>query len=277
MHRQEHRTDNNKELLSYDTSSFIINEVEVCGPPRKSAMPVLLVGVYSSAGQVLERDFIRRNWSAVVRTNHKIRVLFFMGVPPEEKDMEIIRNESMHYHDIIVRNFLDTYRNLTLKSFAFFQWSQRYCKGARYLLKIDCDMQIDLLRLLSVLETGRVADTYQCGKVFFESHPFRNKQHKWYVPPSLYSKKLFPPYCYGPAYVVSRRIASKIAKQPIPKDPFPVDDVYMSGLLREKLHEKLSHDFLFFHHHYAKTQTKIVKGKYTKYIMTVHVLYEMKH
>ncbi|NXC22991.1 B3GT2 galactosyltransferase, partial [Corythaeola cristata] len=40
--------------------------------------------------------------------------------------------------------------------------------------------------------------------------PLRHKGYKWYVPPEVYPNATYPPYCAGPAYVLSGDLAGKI-------------------------------------------------------------------
>ncbi|KAK3086034.1 hypothetical protein FSP39_012423 [Pinctada imbricata] len=253
----------------YQTHEFPINERLFCKPDDDI---LLLVAIYSGTKEGMERQFVRQKWGSYAKRNKRIRLLFFIGLTSNETDSNNIKRESKMYHDIIQINSTDTYRTLTLKSFAFFRWSQQFCKGAKYLLKIDCDMQIDLKRLFSVLERGNVFDAFQCGVILRNMHPFRTLGHKWFISRETYAKDVWPNYCYGPAYIVSNRIAAKIANLSIPKDPFPVDDVYMTGILREILKEEIRQDVLQFSpSHYIKTDTKVVNGNITTYIKPVIV------
>ncbi|KAK3088182.1 hypothetical protein FSP39_015816 [Pinctada imbricata] len=250
---------------------FPINEKLFCEPDDNL---LLLVAVFSGVDQGMERQFIRQNWGSYARKNNRIRLLFFIGLTVNEMDTHDIKRESQMYHDLIQFNSTDTYRNLTFKSFAYLRWSQQFCKSAKYLLKIDCDMQIDLKRLIGVLDRGNVIDSFQCGRIHVNQRPVRTLGHKWFIPKEIYPENVWPLYCYGPAYIISNRIASKIANLSIPKDAFPVDDVYITGILREKLKEKISNDILIVSSkHYIETDTKVinVKGKVTTYIKPVQV------
>ncbi|NXL86751.1 B3GT5 galactosyltransferase, partial [Alectura lathami] len=40
--------------------------------------------------------------------------------------------------------------------------------------------------------------------------PLRNKAYKWYVPREVYPNDTYPPYCGGPAYVLSADLAAKV-------------------------------------------------------------------
>ncbi|NXU50048.1 B3GT2 galactosyltransferase, partial [Turnix velox] len=40
--------------------------------------------------------------------------------------------------------------------------------------------------------------------------PIRRRAFKWFVPPEVYPNSTYPPYCGGPAYVLSADLATKI-------------------------------------------------------------------
>ncbi|KAK3105351.1 hypothetical protein FSP39_023210 [Pinctada imbricata] len=250
---------------------YTINEDTICKETNKTSVS-LLVGVFSGLTETPLRNFVRSKWGAVAKRSPKVRLVFILGTPEgTSNDMKSVQEESKLHGDVIQANFTDTYRGLLLKSFAYFKWAQDYCDNAKYLLKIDSDMQIDLMQLVTVLEKGNISDRFHCGEMNTDSYPVRNKNNKWYVSPQMFPGRKFPFYCQGAAYVISKRIANKIADLPIPNKFFPIDDVYMTGILRETLKEDIEHKIMRFHHHYKATDTKVTEGKFSKFIMTIHV------
>ncbi|KAK3098509.1 hypothetical protein FSP39_020220 [Pinctada imbricata] len=252
---------------------FTINEENLCKTSNNTSV-VLLVGVFSGRNEAPIRKFIRTNWGKVVNQNQKVKIVFILGEAKQKSLLDEttieIRNESKKYHDIVEANFADTYRNLTYKSLALFQWIGSYCSNAKYVLKIDGDMKIDLQRLLGVLEKGNFPDKYQCGYLIPAHAPMRDKNSKWYVPKSIFPGN-YSLYCSGPAYIVSKRIAEKISHYPIPKIPFPVDDAFMTGVLRVELHEGVEKRIISFYHHHNPTDTVVKEGNFKKYIMKIDV------
>jgi hypothetical protein len=47
-------------------------------------------------------------------------------------------------YDIVQEDFLDSYRNVSLKSAAMLKWSYTYCPSAKYTLKGDDDMFVNI-------------------------------------------------------------------------------------------------------------------------------------
>ena len=58
-----------------------------------------------------------------------------------------MRRESRLYADVIVADFVDAYRRLSLKSLFGLVWARRHCRAARFIVKVDDDVYLrpDLL------------------------------------------------------------------------------------------------------------------------------------
>lgn len=67
--------------------------------------------------------------------------VFVLGRPIVDRlQVEIdIGIESRRYGDILLVDFDDTYRNLSLKSLAILRWSQHYCTSATFIFQGDSD------------------------------------------------------------------------------------------------------------------------------------------
>ncbi|KAK3098737.1 hypothetical protein FSP39_022574 [Pinctada imbricata] len=232
---------------------------------------VALVAVYVALEEIALRKFIRRTWGRKVKVGSKMRLVFVVGKSENNLEMSGIQEENNSHHDIIQANFIDTYRNLTLKSLALFRWTDRYCRNAKHILKIDSDMKIDLSKLMTVLQTTKIPDRFICGYLLVNHSVVRHLDSKWYVPFDTYPNEHFPNYCQGAAYITTHRIGRRIARVSVPPNPFPIDDAYITGILRESLGEGIERRIISFKHHYNQTETKVMKGDFMKYIMTVYV------
>ena len=58
--------------------------------------------------------------------------------------MEEIQNEHLLYGDIVQGDFVDTYRNLSLKAVVGNLWVSKFCSKAEFVVKTDDDMFVDL-------------------------------------------------------------------------------------------------------------------------------------
>ena len=215
---------------------FYINEEDMCKRTPYKALKLLVV-VYVAVKQATERDVIRKGWGKEARENLNCRLIFLLG-KPRDGDTTELEAESIKHQDIVAEDYTDTYRNLTLKSFAMFQWVAQYCQHAQYVLKIDSDVEINVPKLLTTLDTRTIPDKFNCGRLMKKSKVFRQKYHKWFVSKDNYPNDYFPPYCLGVAFIMPNRLIIRLSTIPIPfRHPFPVDDAYTTGILREEINE----------------------------------------
>lgn len=170
------------------------------------------------------------------------------GLNEAERTVQrVLGREHGRYGDLVQCQSRDTYTNLTLKSIAALEWIREYCPTARYLLKTDDDMFIDirrLLRFIDKVETEAAASTSASGthpippinvdpnETFdtdddkFESsysprydielsptiwgrlahgwRPIRQHNSKYYVSRAQYAGRVYPDFCTGPAYLMTR-------------------------------------------------------------------------
>jgi len=61
--------------------------------------------------------------------------------------------------------------------------------------------------------------------------PFRNNSFKWFIEEAAYTDAHYPPFCFGPSYVMSMKAAKRIfaASKDVPF--FHLEDVYTTGLV----------------------------------------------
>ncbi|KAL4135801.1 hypothetical protein QTP88_007389 [Uroleucon formosanum] len=184
----------------------------------------------------------------------------------ERAVQRVLGREYGRYGDLVQCQSRDTYTNLTLKSIAALEWTRQYCPWARYLLKTDDDMFIDvrrLLRFINKVETETatestglnlrpmepVHDPYELftiGTDMFESvatpsfdielpptiwgrlahgwRPIRQHNSKYYVSRTQYSGRVYPDFCTGPAYLMTRSAIGPLYEAALGKDFDVVDD-----------------------------------------------------
>lgn len=188
----------------------------------------------------------------------------------ERAVQRVLGREHGRYGDLIECRSRDTYTNLTLKSISALEWTRQYCPWARYLLKTDDDMFIDvrrLLRFIGKVETEALSefgikdlnsqshepinDPYELftmGADIFESaaasdfnielpptiwgrlahgwRPIRQHNSKYYVSRTQYSGRVFPDFCTGPAYLMTRSAVGPLYEAALGRDFDLVDDEY---------------------------------------------------
>ena len=123
----------------------------------------------------------------------------------------------------------------------------RYCGQARLVVKMDDDVVVDWVRLLTVLErkhgrVGEVRPSVECPSVLRNVKPFQRNNtqvetimNKWAVTTNL---TLYPDYCIGWLYVTSPAVGLALAEVSVTKKNDLVmtnDDNFVTGILRSHL------------------------------------------
>ncbi|XP_068779020.1 beta-1,3-galactosyltransferase 2-like [Struthio camelus] len=190
---------------------FLLNEPHKC----RDRTPFLVLLVATEPRDTAGRRAVRRTWGdersvpgvAVLR-------LFLTGVHPVFGGplQRLLEEESALYHDVLQQDFLDTYNNLTLKTLMGMEWVSKHCPNASYVVKADQDVFLNLGYLVRQLLQPQLPPKrdFATGYIYRNTGPLRNKAYKWYVPPEVYPNETYPPYCGGPAYVLSGDLARKV-------------------------------------------------------------------
>lgn len=149
--------------------------------------------------------------------------------------------------DILQFAFHDNYYNLTLKSIAMLRWTALHCPRTKFIFKLDYDCFIRVnpfLQQLQALPADTMFGLYRTVEPVLNTPD--DQYSKWYIDPLRYPYTSYPPYIAGPYLIPGQRAAAlyeAIITQPtvdtIPALPF--DDVYITGLLAEKVAIPRSH------------------------------------
>ncbi|XP_038070450.1 N-acetyllactosaminide beta-1,3-N-acetylglucosaminyltransferase 3-like [Patiria miniata] len=198
----------------------------------------LLVLVTSHPNNNERRAVIRETWGAPrgsTALSAEVRVRFLLGVTNLTSGRTLpsdLQREVEEYDDLIVEDFLDSYLNLTTKTVMGLKWASRFCPDARYVMKTDDDIIVNIPKILAFLHTaprrvliaGRLAKSYPV---------LRDKWEKFYVPKDIYSKSTYPDYCVGLGYIMSTDLVNRLYLQSLLTPLFPWEDVYVGIMLKE--------------------------------------------
>ncbi|XP_074653118.1 beta-1,3-galactosyltransferase 5-like [Tubulanus polymorphus] len=197
----------------------------------------LVVIVTTSVTNVERREAIRNTWAstAVLNSNSvPVRFCFIVGTVSDEKPMKALRTESQSHGDIIQANFVDTYRNLTMKSLALLEWVDRFCPAVKFVLKSDDDTLVNVSLLLREINKVRASSFFFC-RVHSGAPVVRNKNDKWFVSLAEYRGIHYPTYCSGSAYSLTGDIVRDLLEKSLESPLFWLEDVYISGILPRKI------------------------------------------
>nr|KAG5705853.1 hypothetical protein BaRGS_030743 [Batillaria attramentaria] len=133
------------------------------------------------------------------------------------------------YGDIVMHDFVDSYSNLTLKTMSGLRWAVRICGHARFFLKADDDMWINIPSLLNTLNREEAAlQTAVGGSCSQSARPIRNRNSKWFASVKAYPQSTYPGFCSGTAYVSSLNVARHVISVSPNVPFFYLEDVYLA-------------------------------------------------
>ena len=238
-HKRQH-SNNEKDLLPINPHPF--NYILNPGKWICSGKDIfMLIYIHSAPSHLKQRMVIRETWGK--QSNYPdniIKLIFLCGISSEKTVQDALLMESNVYKDIIQEDFVDSYRNLTYKAIMGLKWISRYCMHAKFLLKSDDDIFVNMYKLIAYLKTmvkdrGIIKKLLLCH-VFYKQPVMRNPKSKWYVSPIEYKPNSYPIYCSGSAFVLTTDVAASMFKASFDTKFFwVVDDLYVTGFLAEKI------------------------------------------
>lgn len=103
---------------------------------------------------------------------------------------------------------------------------------------MDDDLYADIFQVVDVLLMELISSqkSFACENMA-GNQPIRRIGSKWYVPETVFSGETYPDFCSGSAYLVRAEDASKIYSVSNETQFFWIDDVFVTGILRDKYHK----------------------------------------
>jgi hypothetical protein len=214
--------------------------VTLCSDKYKKVDFVLMI--FTAVTNVGQRQKWRRNLaeqlqivsnSCLAYKNISLRYQFIIGQLPDKKLLTLIVKEHEQFGDIIQGNFDDTYYNLGAKSKYLFNWICQYCQHAKYVIKIDDDVEFNVKPLFKYFGSNDLYKT-DCliGMINPGGEPIRDKQSKYYVSELEYPDTHYPAFAFGFGYLLPAASATKLLAAMMVVAPLRLDDVYVTGLAR---------------------------------------------
>ncbi|KAM8817972.1 beta-1,3-galactosyltransferase 5 isoform 1-T2 [Rhynchonycteris naso] len=197
--------------------------------------PFLVLLVTSSHTQLFARMVIRNTWGKEqVMRGKRVKTFFLLGTTPSEDIARTVAQESQRHRDIIQKDFVDVYFNLTLKTMMGMEWVHHFCPQAAFVMKTDSDMFVNIYYLVELLLQKNRTTRFFTGFLKMNESPIREKQSKWFVSKYEYPWDKYPPFCSGTAYVFSGDVASQVYNVSESVPFIKLEDVFV-GLCLAKL------------------------------------------
>ena len=258
-----------EELKYYTKSSNIVNRipgflknVTACADDT-----ILVIVVHSLHNEYDRRMAIRDTWGRHQQESNRhmtwpgtdgqqdpqvhnflrnTRIVFMLGVHWSAAMEEALIEEHVTHGDVIQANFLDTYRNLTLKSLMSLRWITESCSNAQYAMKCDDDTMVNIPFIQHLIQPSSVqgappfnASSTVIGARSSGGEVYRNG--KWQVHTWQYPFTRYPDYLSGPAYMFSLALAARLYDTAHYVPIIFIEDVYITGILSRVLHLNIHH------------------------------------
>ncbi|XP_041641541.1 beta-1,3-galactosyltransferase 2-like isoform X1 [Cheilinus undulatus] len=214
---------------------FIMDKPEVC----RNQTPFLVLMIPVAPGNIAARDAIRQTWGKEKKVQGEVVLTLFMlglsGGANIEQQQQKLKEEDLEHHDLIQSDFMDTYKNLTIKTMVIMDWLATRCPTAAYAMKVDSDMFLNIDNLVIMLQRPGIPRlNYLTGMLMWNRPVLRSKNSKWYVPEEMYPEPRYPTYTLGMGYVFSNDLPEKFVNVSKSIKPFNIEDAYI-GMCMKKL------------------------------------------
>ncbi|CAN7997066.1 unnamed protein product, partial [Ixodes hexagonus] len=230
----------------YDESLYrlTINPRLCSGKTRRN----LIVLVQSASKNFERRNAVRATWASPAKDpSSGVRLGFVLGTPSKTSLKDKVLRETDKHRDIIMSNFRESYYNLSLSTVTLLRWAAQNCAGYGYLVKADDDAFLNLTGLRDYLSDKPKTNSI-FGYLMRGFRPNRRPKSKWYTPPDLYNKSRLPDFVSGFTYVITADVVPKLYAAAKETPMFPFEDVYVTGMCRERTRAVLRNAARFHNH-----------------------------
>ncbi|CAH1781653.1 unnamed protein product [Owenia fusiformis] len=224
----------------FPQSSYIYKNDNLCSTNNSTTQVKLLIIILTAISETHNRTTVRKTWTSISNKNtRELRYVFVLGKHAKDPTFNMrALEEAKIYGDIIIKDFMDVYNNLTLKTMSGLKWASDFCSNAKYVMKTDTDVYVNTPRLLQLIDSFKIENEI-IGRCILHPTPMRNETSKYYISPVQYPHLTYPLYCIGgPGYVTTMKVVKGIVSVS-PNIPFFfIEDVYV-GLCNEALGYKV--------------------------------------
>jgi len=211
----------------------------------------ILVFVSSSPTNRERRMLIRKTWANVSYYQRQdgmqsLVTIFVIGLTEAGLIDESVFDEAESFPDILAVNMTDSYANLVYKVKKALQWINKH-SSASYILKVDEDVIINTFAWIKIVDkmTTKNISCFVAGHSLIGSKALRAGKHQ--VTSEEYPDDVYPHYCEGAAYMLSKDALPIMLEKSITLPVLKIEDIYFTGIL---VHQTPIHQIGFKHDFY---------------------------
>lgn len=215
-----------------------ISNPDIC--PELGARLKLLVAITSAPQHTDARMAVRQTWGHY-GLRKDVAIMFMVGATSKPDIEAGIVSEAEIYGDIVQGRFVDSYDNLTLKTVSILEWVDNYCSRARFVLKTDDDMFINMLKLLEFIDNHGKFKRTIFGRLAKKWKPIRNSKSKYYASVDQFPPSVFPDFTTGPAYLLTGDTIHELYENALDRTYLKLEDVFTTGIVAQSINIKRVH------------------------------------
>ncbi|EPB69639.1 N-acetyllactosaminide 3-alpha-galactosyltransferase [Ancylostoma ceylanicum] len=179
------------------------------------------------------------------REMHGFKLVFPVGTTSNSTVLPRLEREAMKHGDILQGDYEDTYRNLTLKHLSVLRYVSAVCSPLKAVVKMDVDVNWNLVATsLYIKSFPRNKCLVSCFRVI--GKPYREDADVWFVTREEYPYDSYPPFCLGMAYIATECAIANMLDAATQVKFFWIDDVFTTGILRERSNTTLMDNSLYY-------------------------------
>ncbi|XP_072022388.1 beta-1,3-galactosyltransferase 5-like [Amphiura filiformis] len=223
-----------EKVLNRSRFNYIYSNSDLCSRNTNGSV-FLVVMVPTRPGEIARREAIRKTWGNITHVSGKPIVVVFLLANTTDANTEFhIAKENKAHRDLCMKDFMDTYNNLTHKTMMGLDWVNTFCRSTQFALKIDSDMMPNLENLVNHLTKLSNTTLFE-GHLMKRTHPVRSRSGyvgKWFVSLDEYPHPTYPPYELGAAYLMSGDLVHQAVSISPHVPYFHIEDVYIGMLMK---------------------------------------------
>ncbi|XP_037041951.1 beta-1,3-galactosyltransferase 1-like isoform X2 [Bradysia coprophila] len=233
--------------------TFMNKDLCVSPPIQNKNLKTAVIVVLSARANFNQRNLVRQTYGSVKYANNvQILALIFMlsqsGVQANnETENKKLEAEREQFADTMMGDFVDSYRNLTLKTIMAYEWLTEHCRQAQFVVKTDDDVIVDIFKLTHQLDSFSPADMASSNIwcwIHFKEDTIKDENSIYYAPAADFPSGKFPEHCGGVGYIapfgVIERIMNDISNS-FPGRVSTHEDVFITGVVPAHINSMASY------------------------------------
>ncbi|XP_030042272.1 UDP-GlcNAc:betaGal beta-1,3-N-acetylglucosaminyltransferase 7-like [Microcaecilia unicolor] len=214
-------------LQSYHCS-LVIDQAGIC--KQSWGKPLLLLAIKSHPKSFQRRAASRQTWAKVWEIDSMlVKSIFLMAMSKNTEHTDLVNEEDMDFHDILLWDFEESHHNLSLKERCFIEWLYHNCQEVEFIFKGDDDEFVNPLSVVRYVSDFVNSSTTVHGHLMVHSEVMREGKYK--VSETLYPLKKYPTFLSGGGFIIPGDSIPALYHASIVLPVFPLDDVYFGFLL----------------------------------------------